>query len=226
MENLTDCEAKLLHALRELEESTSVRIFFKDVQDGGATFGNPELVFREASNAFNFSLPDSMKQSVTRFSPFACHWRIERDNFKITGEFNLHHLIKALEKEPPSLDWDNTQEEQDLYWQFRVIDDFPGGGTDSYAALRIDPDLHTPQVWYHDMRRGAVQLDIDYSTYLHMVTITKGTIGWQYLFSQVDLGRSEFQNFTTRLEHMLGVFPDIFPEHDYLNLHERLEARL
>jgi hypothetical protein len=223
---MAECETRLLNALHELEQHPGVQIYFTDVQEGDAELGNPESVLREVGEALHVDLPEAMGACLMRYATVACHWRIERDDFKITGEFNLHHLLKTAEKTPPSLDWDNAAREQDLYRQFRVIDDFPGGGTASYAALRISPELSAPQIWYHNMRRGAVQLDIDYCTYINLLPVTKGTGGWQYLFSDVSLEESGLRNFGKRLKRMLEVFPEFFPAYDYSDLRARLEARL
>ncbi len=222
---MTECETRLRNALNELEQHPDVQIYFTEVQEGGAELESPESILREVGDAFHVGLPEAMGACLTRYTSFACHWRIEREEFKITGEFNLYHLLETAEKTPPSLDWESTAREQALYRQFRVMDDFPGGGTASYTALRITPDLPAPQVWYHNMRRGAVQLDIDYCTYVNMLPITKGTGGWQYLFSNVSLEESGFRNFGKRLNHMLEVFPEFFPNYDYSDLRARLEAR-
>ncbi|NEW75594.1 hypothetical protein [Streptomyces rhizosphaericus] len=223
---MTEYETRLRNAMRELEQHPDVQIYFIDAQEGSEELGNPESILREVGDALHVDLPESMGACLMRYTSLACHWRIEREDFKITGEFNLHHLLKTAERPPPALDWDNTAREQDLYRQFRVMDDFPGGGTASYVALRISPELPAPQVWYHNMRRGAFQMDLDYCAYIDMLPITKGVGGWQYLFSDVSFEGSGFRNFGKRLKRMLEVFPEFFPSYDYSDLRARLEARL
>ena len=69
-------------------------------------------------------------------------------------------------------------------------------------------------------------MDIDYCAYLAALRVTKGTFGWQYLFTEVSLAEEDYKNTARRLTDMLDVFPRLFPAHDYSELRARLEERL
>ncbi len=69
-------------------------------------------------------------------------------------------------------------------------------------------------------------MDITYCQYLDALLLTKGTYGWQYLYTDISLRRGDFDETVRYLRGMLEVFPEIFPQHDYRELRERLEARL
>ncbi|MGI5424124.1 hypothetical protein [Streptomyces sp. CA-179760] len=56
--------------------------------------------------------------------------------------------------------------------------------------------------------------------------MTKGTFGWQYLFTDVSLRGDDFGETGRRLNDMLTVFPELFPGYDYQPLRSRLAARL
>ncbi|MEV0053676.1 hypothetical protein AB0H34_24630 [Saccharopolyspora shandongensis] len=62
-----------------------------------------------------------------------------------------------------------------------MIDEKPGGGGGTFAALRLQPDNPFPEIWYHDFRKGAFKLDVDYCGYLDELITTKGAPGWHYL---------------------------------------------
>lgn len=68
-------------------------------------------------------------------------------------------------------------------------------------------------------------MEVTYREYLDALLVTKGTYGWQYLYTDVSLGRG-FGGVRRYLQGMIELFPEIFPNHDYSPLVERLEARL
>jgi hypothetical protein len=115
--------------------------------------------------------------------------------------------------------------EKELSEQFLLIDDFPEGGTDAYVALRLRP-ADDPEIWYHEAERGALRLDLDYCTYLRMLAVTKGAVGWHFLFADISLSDSEFSSYAEPLKDMLTVLPVLFPDDSYAPLRERLAARL
>lgn len=226
MTRFTRTENALRKAFDELQESPSVEIFLSDQGAIADDFGDAGEVFESISDWRGIDLDRSLQRCFIRFTTFACHWRIERPRVKLTGEFRVRHPLYAMDARAPESDWASTEEEAKLYSEFRVIDDRPGSGTGAFAALRIQPGHSMPEVWYHDFRRGAFKLDIDYCQYLDALCITKGVSGWQYLFAGTSLAERDFRNFAHDLGQSLDVLPELFPEYDYEPLRARLEARL
>ncbi|MFJ9415743.1 hypothetical protein ACIRPT_16435 [Streptomyces sp. NPDC101227] len=226
MTALTDCEARLRKMHGELVENSNVQIFSAKPGRVAAEFGDAQEVFDKISEWRDITLDPSLQRCFIRFRWFSCHWRIKHSDIQLTGEFTIRHLLTSTAIEAPGIDWGDSPSERQLYSELRVIDHHPGCGTGTFAALRIQPDVPLPEVWYHDFRIGAFKMDIDYCDYLEALIITKGIFGWQYLFSDVSLGDDDFARTANDLRNALTVFPELFPEYDYAPLRARLEARL
>lgn len=115
-----------------------------------------------------------------------------------------------------------------LYAELRWIDDTPMTGSGRGALLRATPGATDPEVWFFDMRADTktVKMELDYPGYLEAVLVTKGVIGWQYLYCDpADCGL-RFSSCADGLEGMIEYFPRLFPEHDYTDLSKRLAERL
>lgn len=69
-------------------------------------------------------------------------------------------------------------------------------------------------------------MDLDYLGYLEALAVTKGAYGWQYLFTDLSLLNDDLHHVVESVKAMLRRFPDLFPQHDYTQLRERLEERL
>ncbi|MDQ0953712.1 hypothetical protein QFZ24_007635 [Streptomyces phaeochromogenes] len=223
---LTECETQLLAMQRQLTENPQVQIFSVKPGQIIEEYGDAPEVFEKISILHGIDLDPSLQRCFVRFSWFSSHWRIERPEIQLTGEFTIRHLLTSMNVNAPDIDWGETPSERQLYSELRVIDHHPGSGTGTFAALRIKPDMPQPEVWFHDFRIGAFKMDIDYCDYLAALTITKGTSGWHYLFCDVSLGDREFRHIARQLEDMLTVFSELFPEYDYASLRQRLDERL
>ncbi|MGW1845514.1 hypothetical protein [Streptomyces sp. NPDC001966] len=223
---LTECETRLMAMYRQLTENPQVKIFSAKPGQIIDEYGDAREVFEKISEWRGINLDPSLQRCFVRFSWFSCHWRIERAEGQLTGEFTIRHLLTSTNVEAPDIDWGDTPAERQLYSELRVIDHRPGSGTGAFAALRMNPDMPNPEVWFHDFRIGAFKMDIDYCDYLAALAITKGTSGWHYLFCDVSLRDREFRHIASRLEDMLTVFSEMFPECDYAPLRQRLDERL
>ncbi|MGP3973997.1 hypothetical protein ACTWQF_08085 [Streptomyces sp. 8N114] len=69
-------------------------------------------------------------------------------------------------------------------------------------------------------------MDIGYRAYLDILRMTRGAFSWQFLFTQAPLGSEEFSRVRGRVEGMLDQLPNLFPQHDYEPLRQRLAARV
>ncbi|MBC2900135.1 hypothetical protein [Streptomyces cupreus] len=175
------------------------------------------------------ALDDGLKNCFVRFDRLSACWDLEGSENGLSGEFCISHLPAVIATEaPPSAPELMTEDERQRYAQFRVLDDHPVSGTGAFAALRLNPESPTPEIWYHDFHYnlGGFRMALDYCRYLDVLTLTKGTFGWQFLFCDVSFTDDDFLGLGDELGEMLAVFPRLFPDRDYTDLRARLEERL
>ncbi|WP_431040490.1 hypothetical protein ACQUSR_00305 [Streptomyces sp. P1-3] len=122
----------------------------------------------------------------------------------------------------------------ELCSELRVIDNTPLTAAGQLAAIRIQRHTDPLEIWYYDMDMNEVEgwgqqlvrLDLTYTGYLEQLVLTKGTYGWQYLFTdELPFTDPYFKNFRTGLGAMLDHFPGLFPAWDYTDLRRRFAAR-
>ncbi|MFM9373419.1 hypothetical protein [Streptomyces sp. Da 82-17] len=225
MPGLTDCEMRLRNSLDELNQSPLVHVYDSEPGRVREEIGDAQAMLANARAWYGVDLDETLGRCFIRFNKFACYWRIEDPNIELSGEFRIRHFLSTMENEPPEADRE-SEAEQLLYSQYRVLDDAPWGGAGDFVALRIQPDVASPELWYHDFQQNDLLLDLDYCAYLDALAITKGVLGWQYLFADVSLQDEELGTFKQDLTDAMTVLPDLFPEHDYGPLKERLRERI
>jgi hypothetical protein len=187
---------------------------------------SPGEVENAIRDEYGTNLPRSLSRCTVAREHLSSYWWIDRPESAVTGEFNLRPPCASLPVYPPSADWVMPEIEKEISQQFLLIDDFPEGGTDAYVALLLNVDTESLEIWYHGAECGALKLDLDYCRYLRTLAITKGALGWHFLFADVSLSQPEFRSYIKELKGMLTVLPELFPDYDYMPLWERLEARL
>jgi hypothetical protein len=221
-----DCELALRKAVRELQAVPAIQISVGELEDEAPSDLSPAQVENDIREGFGTNLPQSVTQCSVAYEQISYHWWIDHSEGSASGEFNLRPPCTCLPAIPPSAEWVMSDSERELSDQFLLFDDFPQGGTDPYVALRLDSDTRSPEIWYHATECGPLLLDLDYCTYLRTLAITKGALGWHFLFADISLKQADFRSYINELKGMLAVFPELFPEYDYTSLQERLEARL
>ncbi|MFE6742956.1 hypothetical protein [Streptomyces tubercidicus] len=146
---------------------------------------------------------------------------------QIYGEFALKDLRACLWGDyMPYTDERLTPKEKLVMGEIKTLEESPGSGR--LTALRVPMEI-TPcrEIWFYDMNHQRFELlDLDYSSYVDTLLITKGIPGWQYLYTDTHLADDEFSFIARQLEISLDALEEIFPRHDYSGLRERLEARL
>lgn len=223
--NYTEARLRKMH--EELTSCGRIDVYSADPGDLTTEFENADEAFDEISAQHGLELSPSLQHCFFRFEEISAHWRFEEDGLDFAGEFCLSHLVEAVGADPLPTDLEMLSEsERQLYSELHPLDEFPNSGADTFAALRIRPGDPQPEVLYYDFRVGGTKLDIDYCGYIDALTITKGTFGWQYLFSDVTTADNHFAHVVENLQGMLEIFPQLFPEYDYAPLRARLEARL
>ncbi|MBT2367452.1 hypothetical protein J7E88_19615 [Streptomyces sp. ISL-10] len=151
-------------------------------------------------------------------------WRT--DDHYLYGEFFLKDLRTCLAGNYiPYVDPRLPQEEQLVMEELKTLEEAPGSGR--LTALRVPPYAESREMWFYDTNHRRLELlDLDFKAYLETLLVTKGIPGWQYLFTGTDMGHREFNAIVRQLRISLESLADMFPGHDYSDLHARLEARL
>ncbi|MEU8140507.1 hypothetical protein [Nonomuraea sp. NPDC048901] len=159
----------------------------------------------------------------SHFSRLSSHWRGTGEAEELSGEFRIPHLYRAITKPPPPLAWDgSSDDERELIRESREIDGTPRSGTGAIVTARLSTPLEI-WLWY---RGQPTQMDVDYLGYLEALALTKGTHGWQYLFTDLSFSDPDLYWIADDMQAMLHHFPRLFSQYDYTPLHERLEERL
>lgn len=186
-----------------------------------------EEVFQTLAEEEDLPLGPPVRKYFFRHGMIEACWRPRQASSDLVGEFKLTHIMVALSDKRMDEIWGGeNDEERALHKELRYFDDTPVTGSGRMALLRATTGATAPEVWFFDMRQGATRMELDYPGYLETLLITKGVIGWQYLYCQPEVCGAGFIPLTDGLKEMLELFPRLFPEYDYTDLRARLEARL
>lgn len=180
---------------------------------------------------------ENLLECALSFTDMSARWEAtgRGGSVRIRGEFNLIHLEDVLgQPEGPAAFPGATDFQKRFLSELRVIDHTPRSGAGMLTYIRLQPDKSPLELWYSDIAdigedpypSGFVKMDITYCQYLDSLVVTKGTYGWQYLYTDVSLRRGGFRETVAYLQGMLQVFPELFPRYDYAPFRARLEARL
>ncbi|WP_405578170.1 hypothetical protein [Streptomyces sp. NBC_01092] len=168
---------------------------------------------------------DEVRDHLLDVEQIQLSWRTA--DFRVYGEFALKDLRTCLSgRYMPYTDERLTPEEQLVMDEIKTLEEAPGSGR--LTALRVHMDMSPCQeIWFYDMNQQRfVLLDLDYSSYVDNLLITKGIPGWQYLYSDARLADEEFRQLARQLQISLDALEEVFPDHDYTDLRARLEERL
>lgn len=149
-----------------------------------------------------------------------------RDDYGLAGEFAVKSLHSCLASENLTFEDSRlTAEQREIMGELKIFEETPGNGR--MTGLRIPDSAAPPEIWLYDISQPRMEkLDIGFTAYLDALLTTKGVPGWQHLFVENDLRSDEFRSTVNDLKEMLNYLPQLFPEHDYDALRDRLEARL
>ncbi|MEN3616176.1 hypothetical protein AAH979_42775 [Plantactinospora sp. ZYX-F-223] len=229
MSSLTPQESSWLDLLAELRNSPAIHVYNEYNGPIDDSLGDASEAMSELADDYGVHLDPSFRELYTRFSGIGSSWRTTEEYPFISGEFHIASIQLEIEQAPPKLGWTESPiDDPDLEYELRTIDGTPDSGVGTLAAVRIQPGPGTvnPEIWFDHGSRGVWKLDLDYRGYMEALRVTKGTFGWQYLFTDVRLRGDDFGGIGERLSNMLNVFPDLFPDYDYKPLRRRLAARL
>lgn len=234
MRDLTVYEHRLTRMQEEITDNERISVWHEQNDLSAELDADPGATFRMIADKHGMELAPSFHHSYVRFDPLWTFWRVNDDDpiaedGPVQGEFRIGNLPDALATAPPPFSVaSSTPDERQLHGELRVIDDRPESGTGNQAALRLQPGVADPELWYFHLGLGVLRMDADYQGYLDALILTKGTPGWQFLFCELskELRRDYYWTSASRqLRTMLDVFPDLFPGHDYSGLRARLKER-
>lgn len=228
MNALRGFEDQCLRAVAELQQCGGLVVDTDEIPPVIAEFADPDWVLADIASRTGLQLPDHpFRDHFFASNSIAARWRSEGDP-QIVGEFALSHIHRCLVGDPPELeDPALSDDEGDILFELRVIDQEPFSGSGRLTGIRLAEGGSSHELWLYDMSQERLErLDADYGTYLENVLITKGAYGWQYLFADVDFKEPGLGDVADNLSEMLRVFPEMFSGHSYADLQRRLEARL
>ncbi|MGW3622051.1 hypothetical protein [Streptomyces sp. NPDC000880] len=224
---LTPYESLWLEVLEELKNSPAIHVYSDLEEPIDELLADARTAASEIAEDYGVNLDPMLSQCYLRFTRLGSSWETTEQYPHVSGEFSIASLQRELEEPPPELGWVNpSADDLQLLSELRAIDGTPDSGVGTLAALRIQPGVDNPEIWFDHGPRGAWKMDIDYRGYLEVLRVTKGTFGWQYLFTDVSLRSDDFEAVGRRLADMIKVFPALFPGHDYESLRTRLAERL
>jgi hypothetical protein len=220
-------EVSSARALQEISDCSALSV-------SEVRFGKISRTREESSRAFRtldelYGIPFSprVREYYFRFNEIETYWRSSNPELELVGEIHLTHLSRSVIENRLHLIWEGEGDrERELHKELKFFDDTPRTGSGHMALLRVPPGTADPEIWFFDMRQGAMPMDLDYGSYLDTLLITKGTIGWQYLYCDTGPGDPGFAPVSRGLRQMLDIFPGLFPDYDYSDLQTRLEERL
>jgi hypothetical protein len=216
--------AKLLQEIRETAEFDVHLARLDEIVDA---LDVAETVFEELAEEDDLPLSGRVQEYFFRHGAVEAAWRSRRPDTSLIGEFKIHHIMSAVGNMRMTRFWKGEDDaERALYKDLRIIDETPQTGSGRMSLLRATPGATDPGVWFFDTRQGAMPTELDYPGYLEALFVTKGVIGWQYLYCAPEDCGMGFIPIVDGLKEMLDVFPRLFPDHDYTDLRARLEERL
>ncbi|MEK2476009.1 hypothetical protein [Streptomyces noursei] len=214
-------------AMEEIRKCPELDVTVAEFGHISTTLGDVGRAFDGMAEYYDLPLSGRVRGHFFRHNDIETYWRSARPDSALVGEFGLTHLYRSVVEKHLADTWEGTDDaERELHGELRIFDDTPHTGSGRMATLRAAPGTTDPEIWFFDMREGALEMDIDYPTYLDTLLITKGTIGWQYLYCEAGFGDPGFTPIVDGLREMLDVFPRLFPDHDYSDLRARLQERM
>ncbi|MBQ0854494.1 hypothetical protein J8N05_40760 [Streptomyces sp. BH-SS-21] len=220
-------EERCAKVLQQIRENPELDVHLARLDEIVWALDVAETVFEELAEDDGLPLSHRVQEYFFRYGAVEAAWRSRRPDTALVGEFQLHHIMSAVANKRMTKFWKGEDDaERALYSDLRIFDETPRTGSGRMALLRATPGATDPEVWFFDMRQGAALMELDYPAYLEALLVTKGVIGWQYLYCRPEDCGTGFIPLVDGLKEMLDVFPRLFPDHDYTDLRSRLQERL
>lgn len=220
-----DLEARYNAMLEEVRGNTAVTVLELQNELLSESGRDATGMLEKLRSLLKVEVDPAFERCFFPFKRVALQWRVADPEGDEGGEMSVPNLYSAVRKSLTLATPAMSQADQDLLRRFRLIDDQPSSGMGRLAAVRVESGKLTPGVWFVDVKRATLPLDVDYCGYLEALLDTKGYYGWQYLFADINLSAPENRNLRADLARMLELLPKLFPGHDYTPLTTRFEER-
>ncbi|MER7049225.1 hypothetical protein [Streptomyces jumonjinensis] len=232
---LTPNELRHARSLEEISSNPAIESRCGNPEELGVKLEDLLPLYEHNPDWEDVIIDDDLLDCALRFEDMGAAWHTKEDFPEILGEFNLLHFYDVFDQSsgPPPLS-DSSPFQREFLSQLRVFDNTRRSGAGMLTYIRMQPAVTPLEIWYEDRAEIGtspypsylIKLDMSYCEYLQAVTLTKGTYGWQYLYTDVSLRDPQLHSEALYLQNMLEVFPKLFPAYDYAPLRQRLEARL
>lgn len=237
MQDLTPNEHRHAASMEEIQESPYLLADCGSLTPLGEPLGELLPLSRYNAAWRDVELGADLMNCALRFTELRARWEtVEDDDVpEIYGEFSLLYFHDVFNQpEEPATYPGVTDFQRSFISELRVFDHTPLSGAGKLAYIRMQPGATPLEIWYSAIADigsdpyppGFIKMDITYCEYLSALLRTKGTYGWQYLYTDISLRDGGFHETVNYLQGMLEFFPQAFPQHDYTDLRDRLEARL
>ncbi|MGW1748633.1 hypothetical protein ACWCRD_24095 [Streptomyces sp. NPDC002092] len=235
MTDLTDNERRHAAALAAIRESPYLNARCGSAVELAEPLEDLLPLYEHNEDWDDVQLDEGMLSCALRFTDLGAQWVTTGGLPELYGEYRLLHFYDVFEQDDgPAPMPDATDFQRQFLSELRSFDTTPRSGAGMMSFIRMQANTSPLEIWYQDIAdiggdpypSGFLKMDITYCQYLDALLLTKGTYGWQYLYTDMPLGGRGHQSTVGFLQRMLQVFPEIFPQYDYRELRERLEARL
>ncbi|MHC3474716.1 hypothetical protein ACYF6T_39320 [Streptomyces sp. 7R007] len=235
MNNLTENEKRHAASLVAIREQPLLNARCGSIEELAEPLEDLLPLYEHNEDWDQVLLDEDMTGCALRFTDLGAQWETTGGLPELYGEYRLLHFYDVFEQDGgPAPMPDATDFQRKFLSELRSFDTTPRSGAGMMSFIRMQPGTSPLEIWYQDIAdigedpypSGFLKMDITYCQYLDALLLTKGTYGWQYLYTDISLRGSGNQSTVTYLKRMLEVFPEIFPQHDYSVLRDRLEARL
>ncbi|MEU9793165.1 hypothetical protein AB0E27_21485 [Streptomyces sparsogenes] len=235
MTNLTANERRHAAAINEIRQSRFLKSSSGDCEELDEPLEAYLPLYEHNEDWDEVQLDDDLMECALRFTDLGAQWSTTDGLPEIYGEYRILHFYDVFDQpEGPEPLPDATEFQRKFMSELRYFDMTPRSGAGMMTFVRMKPHVSPIEIWYHDISDiggdpfppGFVKMDITYREYLDALLLTKGTYGWQYLYTDPSQSYGGLLSKVNYLKRMLDLFPEIFPQYDYTSLRERLEARL
>lgn len=225
MENLIEKANRSLQSTANNEHVT----ILNDARVKVVTEDEKELFARLASELKKENVVDPLEQFYIFPDKYEVYWEFNLGKTnKIGGELNWENPLTAYfyeELKSPSTLEAIRKTPVGQAGTLHILDSFPNTGGGELTLLKVEDKLTSCKILFHS-EDDTNELQLDIWQYYHMACLTRGFLGWQYLFAKVEdksLRKGLFKQFFVP---MCKYLPKLFPEDDFSPLIEKSQTFL
>ncbi len=186
--------------------------------------------YEEEFTTLGYDSPERKYLDILNINSFYFHAWLEIDGYASQVEFNISKVYSKLSL----LDYDEelwfkgqSPEEIALWKTFRFFDTRPEIGDGKMAVFSIQKGVsppNEPAIYYID-RAFYCKTSLTFVQYYEAVLDMMGIADWQLLFTDISWNDPQVEDYYPGLKVSLEALAKAFPDKDYSNYFELLEAR-